>query len=344
MHWIESISRTPAGRLELVGRNLDGHVKHFSPSQFPHQLPGSHTKLRVSLSSDAHRVTPVDDYLALKGWKHLSGSAQRLHRFQMDSLEIWIPSQVLFKMLFSTMRRTYDAIFSGRGLHEVAMPSHSEDPMALLPGLTHSNDGWAHAVRMRERLFWLLTSASAARSWRHVFRNAIDGVLDAPLPDGVFELRLTGNRLDGVFLATRATLAGVTCSDLRLRDGTLLEPMQLDFQGQDHSKRQTDKGQRVERLDDASPWCLTDEQFHLLLDWMFQNKLLQDRGSYDEHLQHTLRRHLVLLRAKFLGRCVWGALPCSPQERACVQARFYKLRRAGQWERFSEVLLNERLS
>lgn len=340
MHWIESIAHTANGQLELVGRSLSGEVKRFGPKDFPYGLGGG-TKMRATLLSGEHEVTSVEDYLNRMKWGHLDGQAQRLHRFTSDGVEVWIPSQVMLKLLFNKVLTIYECAFTGRSLHEIAAPSFTDNPMDLMPGWTNCNMTCRTTDTSRNRLFWLQTSLSAARSCRSVFRSALDGVLDVHLPDGKFEVFLTGKRDENVFLATKANLAGVECADLVRMDGVPLEPMKLDFVTEEAIlTRRMAHGFQFKRADSLERWRLTDSHFRSLLDWHFQCGVFKNRDDYTEHHQKRLRLHLELLRARFLGKLGWDALPCTRQELACVQSRYYKLQRVGAWSEFSKALLS----
>lgn len=96
MQWIEEVTRDAAGYVELVTRDLSGKSAHLPPQQLPHRLlEGGECKFRLLLSSQAHTVTPVDDYLMARGWS-FCGQAQRLHRFSVDGDVLWVPSQLMF--------------------------------------------------------------------------------------------------------------------------------------------------------------------------------------------------------------------------------------------------------
>lgn len=344
MHWIEHITRAPHGPYQLVGRNLAGASEVFEVSDFPH-LCGVATKSRVTVTSTRHETTPVDDYLKHMGWEGFNGVNQRLHRFYTDSLEIWLPSQALFKMLLDRFSPLYDTAFCGRSLHELVVPSRTEDPLAMQPGWRRRNTTNLYASRetgetglLMHRLFWLLHSRSAARSLGHVRRNATQGVLDIPLPRGTFDVFVTGKRIGDIVLATRMRISKVTCDDLLLQDGTPLENMELDFATRDLSYMEK-RGMSAEPADQVDKWLLNDMQFRDLLDWMLNAGVIQGRENYTQAHERVLKRHLELLRARFIGRLLWKALPCDAQELACVQARMYKLRKAGLWDEVSARLL-----
>lgn len=340
MHWIESIALTSNGQLELVGRSLNGEVKRLKPKDYPSEL-GSGNKMRATLLSNEHEVTSVDEYLARMRWAELDGQAQRLHRFRTPGLEVWIPSQVMLKMLFGKVIALYECAFSGRSLQEIAVPSFSDDPMALLPGWTNCNKNCRTVDTSRNRFFWLQSSLSAARSYRSVFRSALDGVLDVLLPNARFEVFLTGKRDGDVLLATVANLAVVQCDDLVRLDGKPLQPMRLDLVSETAIRsRRLSRGFQYQRTESLERWRLTDSHFRSLLEWHFQNGVFKTREDYTEDHQKRLKLHLELLRARFLGKLEWSSLPCTPQELACVQVRYYKLRRAGAWEEFSRALLS----
>lgn len=344
MYWIESINRRHAGGYELNGRDLTGRTAAFYPAEFPH-LDSVATKVTTTVSSSNHEVTPVDDFLKHMGWSELNGANQRLHRFYTDSLEIWVPSQAIFKMMFSTHAMLYETAFSGRSVNELVSPSLTDDPLDLMPGWRRKS-----ATRLYERdengeqntllcrLFWLLHSVSARRSFAHVYRNASTGVLDVPLPKGDFEVHVCGKRVGDLMLATRIRTSSVTCTDLRLLDGAPIEPMELEFFRRDLSRGRK-RGMTETPLDDLSKWSMGNEWFRQMLNWMFDNGIIGGRENYTEEHAMVLKRHLELLRARFLGRYEWKSLPCSKQELACVQARLYKLRQAGHWDRVSEKLL-----
>ena len=339
MHWIEKVSCDTHGQIEMVGRNLEAPPQRFQPEEFPHNLADTgKTKYKLVVSSDNHRVTAVDDYLSAMGWS-FCGDAQRLHRFTAAGLSVWIPSQVMFKLVFSSAISFYKVLFSPRSLHELAVTGAGDSP-TLIPGWANSSNGWSDNDVRRNRLFWLLNSASAAKAWRQVFRNALDGTLDLPLPRGTFEVFISGKRQGDVLLATDARLNSVVCSDLQLPDGTCLLPRELDFgSSTSQASRRANRGLSYENIDDVSSWELSDEHFGRLLEWMFTNRVLLKPERYGEALKHRLRRHLNLLRARHLIPCEWGTLPCSKQELACAQKRMYKLQDSGQWEPFRQVLL-----
>lgn len=339
MHWIEKVSCDAHGHIELVGRSLESLPQRFLPENFPHNLAGvRQTKYKLKVNSDAHRVTEVNDYLSAMGWS-FCGEAQRLHRFAVDGLSVWIPSQVMFKLVFSSAVSFYKVLFSPRSLHELAVTGSGDSP-TLIPGWANSSNGWSDNDVRRNRLFWLLNSGSAAKAWRQVFRNALDGTLDLPLPRGTFEVFISGKRLGDILLATDARLNSVVCSDLQLPDGTCLSPRELDFgSSTSQASRRANRGLRYENIEDVSSWELSDEHFGRLLDWMFMNGVLLKPERYGEPLKHRLRRQLNLLRARHLIPCEWGTLPCTKQELACAQKRMYKLQDSGQWEQFRQVLL-----
>jgi hypothetical protein len=339
MHWIEKVSCDTRGQIEIVGRNLHALPKCFRPEEFPHNLADTgKTKYKLKVSSENHRITEVDDYLSAMDWS-FCGGAQRLHRFEADGLSVWIPSQVMFKLVFSGAVSFYKVLFSPRSLHELAVTGSGDSP-TLNPGWANSSNGWSDNDGRRNRLFWLLNSASAARAWRQVFRNALDGVLDFSLPRGTFEVFISGKRQGGVLLATDARLNSVLCNDLQLPDGTSLAQRELDFgSSTSQASRRAKRGLSYDSIDNISPWELSDEHFKRLLEWMFSNDVLLKPEQYGEPLKHRLRQHLDLLRARHLIPCEWGTLPCTKQELACVQKRMYKLQDNGQWEPFREVLL-----
>jgi hypothetical protein len=339
MHWIENVSRDCDGSIALVGRSPEGQLRRFQPEDFPHNLSvNNRTKYRLRVTDDAHRVTSVDDYLSAMGWT-VSGEAQRLHRFEADGLSVWIPSQVMFKLVFSSAVSFYKLLFSPRSLHELAVTG-SDEHHTLLPGWANSSNGWSDNEVRRKRLFWLLNSSSASRCWRQVFRNALDGTLDLPLPRGTFEIFVSGKRQGDLVLATDARLGSVVCSDLALPDGASISSRELDFcSATSQESRRTNRGLRFESIADISTWELSDKHFGCLLEWMFKNGLLQNPEHYGEVLKNRLRRHLNLLRARHLIPCEWKTLPCTKQELAYAQKRMYKLQGNGQWEPLREVLL-----
>lgn len=340
MYWIEKLSRDGHGHIEFVGRSIEGPTTCFRPDEFPHNLSATRqTKYRVRVTSDTHRVTSVDDYLTAMGWG-FSGEAQRLHRFEGQGTTIWIPSQVMLKLMFSSAVSFYQLLFSPRSLSELAVTGFTES-LTLLPGWANSNDGWSDNDVRRNRLFWLLNSASATRSWRQVFRNALDGVLDVPLPKGCFEIFVSGKRHGDVILTTDARLHSVVCDDLSFPDGSPLARREFVFSSTTGKEvRRANRGLHFECIKDITKWELSDDQFARLLEEMFKNGALQNPHQYGAHLKQRLRRHLNLLRARHMIPCEWGALPCSKQELACAQNRLYKLQNNGHWETMRNILLS----
>lgn len=159
MYWIEKLSRYGHGHIEFVGRSIEGPTTRLRPEEFPHNLSDTRqTKYRVRVTSDTHRVTSVDDYLTAMGWT-FSGEAQRLHRFEGQDINIWIPSQVMLKLVFSSAVSFYQLLFSPRSLNELAVTGFT-DSQTLLPGWAKSNDGWSGNDVRKNRLFWLLNVAS----------------------------------------------------------------------------------------------------------------------------------------------------------------------------------------
>jgi hypothetical protein len=346
MYWIESVKRAPYGSYLLGTRDLDGRLTNFKPSDFPN-IGGVATKVRATVTSSQHTVTPVDDYLRHMGWQRFFGGGQQLHRFRTESLEIWVPSQAMFKMLFSTFSALYDAAFCGRSLREIVAPSCTESPMDLMPGWRrrcvsslYERTVTGEPNTLMRRLFWLLHSESAGRSFRYVFRNASMGILDIPLPQGTFEVHVAGKRIGDLMLATRVRMASVFSDDLLRFDGVPLSPMRIDFTGRDQSVfREHSTGSN--RVAEIQRWELDDRRFHDLLESMFRDGMLGRRERYTVAHERVLKRHLELLRARFLGNHEWKSLPCSRQELACVQVRLYKLRKAKHWEKLSEMLLKQ---
>lgn len=338
MHWIETVSHSSEGSVIFYGKTATGESFCFSPEQFPHSPSNTGlTKLRLQVSSAGHRVTTTDDYLNEMGWS-FQGGAQRLHRFKTDALEVWIPSQAMFKLLFSSAVSFYRLLFTARSPSELAVLS--AEGLSLLPGWTNSSDGWGDNDSRKERLLWLMSSASASRSWRQVFRNSLDGMLDAPLPSGDFEILLSGKRRGSLFLATDARLAKVFSTDLHRPSGALLPPRYIDLSGSSGlGVRRLKSELRFEKVDDIKPWELSDDRFGFLLSWMFSEGLLGEPEAYSAPMQERLRRQLNLLRARHMMPCEWSSLPCSKQELACAQARLYKLKKKLLWSRFQPLLL-----
>ncbi len=340
MYWIESISPAVNGQLELVGRTTTGEVARFSPREFPHRLGGG-TRGRTTITSRAHEVISAQSYLNRRGWGHLDGSCQRLHRFYVPGMEVWIPSQAIFKMFFANLTDIYERVFTGRSLYEIAAPGFGENPMALTPGWTARAKGCREHENSRSRLYWLQSSMSAARSCRGIFRSALDNVLDVQVPSGQFDVHLRGKRDGNTLLVTRVTLASVVTDDIRLLDGTPVGSMKIDVASIERSNlKRIKRGFQHQRVKSLDPWRLTESQFQSLLDWMFLNGVLHRRATYTEEHERVLRRHLELLRARFLGKLEWNALPCTAQELACAQARYYKLRRTGLWQSVSKELMD----
>lgn len=341
MAWIESIKRRHNGPYEFFCRGLNGQSTTVPPTSFP-PLEGVTTKIRATVSSKRHTVTAVDDYLSTLGWNNLYGDNQRLHRFKTETFEIWIPSQAIVQMMLGKVSSVYDTAYCGRSILEIVSPSKNGHPDDMGGGWRISDIGrLAHRHLpnlLRDRYFWLRHSLSASKSFRYIYRNAADGLLDVPLPQGTFDIAAGGKRIGNLLLVNKVQIFKAVCDDLHLDDGTHLSTTELNL-AQRHLPPISWRGMSRQSIDEVTPWSLDGTQFRNLLKYMFETGVLGGEEQYTEEHQRVLKRHLELLRARFIGRNEWRTLPCSAQELACVQARYYKMRRAGHWDRVKSTLL-----
>lgn len=348
MSWITHISRNAAnGELLCNTQGHDGTRQALPVYLLPRMTSQRRERSRaVQLDSAHHEVADVSEYLRELGWSSLQAHGQTLHKFFTPDGEVWMPSQLLVQSLFAVIAPMAKSIFTPIPLTTFCRPvlDSSENDISFRKGHPLSLQSYLLKKTARQRLSWLAHSKSARRAWGSVYRNALDGLLDCVMPEGIFQFSFDAIQRSNILCVTRATLHSVTCDDIFTRRCS--GPQTFTFR------------KDLEHLlwETAKPWsktslpalgrrdikCLemTDAQFETIRSLLEERQVIRRHTRHSRDLQN-LRSQLNLIHTRSVHGCRWVDLCADAREIETAQVRHIRLQRKNQWGDIQDILRQE---
>lgn len=345
MSWITHISRNASdGELRCNTQDLDGTRQVLPVYQLPRSTSQRRERSRaMQVDSAHHEVSDVSEYLRELGWSSLEAHGQTLHKFFTPDGEIWMPSQLLVQSLFTVIAPMAKVVFTPTPLTTFSRPvlDSTDNEISFRKGHPLSLQSYINQQNTRQRISWLAHSKSARRAWGSVYRNALDGLLDCVMPEGVFHFSFDAVQRSNILCVTRASLHSVTCDDIFTRRCTKPQTFTLR-KSLEHLMWETTRPWRKTSLpalgrSDIKCLEMTDAQFETI------RALLEERQVIRRHTRHprdlqNLRSQLNLIHTRSVHGCRWVDLCANAREIETAQVRHIRLQRKNQWSDIQDIL------
>jgi|GEM_PF-5819782 len=124
-----------------------------------------------------------------------------------NGFTIHVPVSVMLRALFKPARILHPAIFSPAGIDQLGFVDYASTPaQVVLDTFETKLRDPGYAESQRQAIRWLHSSFSARKSAQSVYQNALQGLLNLPLPAGQVRMALHGSKRGNDLYVTKVSL------------------------------------------------------------------------------------------------------------------------------------------